>query len=88
MGRMKSQRCSRRQRLCVEFADYCNDVTVERVEVTGPASVQESLSRGGKLEFLYKDKDRVAIYRAAWPGGGRSFAVNPLDTDERNIQPR
>jgi hypothetical protein len=40
------------------------------------------------VDFLYKDTDRVGVYRAAWPGGGRSFAVNLLDADESNIQPR
>jgi hypothetical protein len=64
------------------------DVTVDRVEVTGPAGVKGSISRGGPVDFLYKDTDRVGVYRAAWPGGGRSFAVNLLDADESNIQPR
>jgi hypothetical protein len=38
-------------------------------------------------EFSYI-ADRVGVYRARWPGGELPFAVNLLDPDESNIQPR
>jgi hypothetical protein len=44
--------------------------------------------RGSGLEFTCLDTDSVGVYRADWTGGQRSFAVNLLDADESNIQPR
>ncbi len=38
-------------------------------------------------EFSYI-ADQVGVYRARWPGGELPFAVNLLDADESNIQPR
>jgi len=61
---------------------------VPRVEVTGPTGRKETLTRGGGTQFLYNNTEWVGTYRAAWPGGGRGFAVNLLDADESNIQPR
>jgi Ca-activated chloride channel homolog len=63
------------------------DAAVPRVEVTGPTGRKEALTRGG-TQFLYNNTEWVGTYRAAWPGGGRGFAVNLLDADESNLQPR
>jgi hypothetical protein len=41
-----------------------------------------------QADFPYKSTEKVGTYRAAWPGGQRRFAVNLLDADESNIQPR
>jgi hypothetical protein len=64
------------------------DAAVPRVEVTGPTGRKETLTRGGGTQFLYNNTEWVGTYRAAWPGGGRGFAVNLLDADESNLQPR
>jgi hypothetical protein len=64
------------------------DAAVKQVEVTDPAGTGQTLARGVQADFLYKDTEQVGVYRAAWEGGGRSFAVNLLDADESNVQPR
>jgi hypothetical protein len=61
---------------------------VDRIEVTDPARRQTAVKRGAALEFVYQDTDRVGVYQATWPGGGRAFAVNLLDAEESNTQPR
>jgi hypothetical protein len=61
---------------------------VRRVEVTGPGGATERLDRSGSGDLVYNDTDAVGVYRARWDGGGRGFAVNLLDADESNIQPR
>lgn len=58
------------------------------VEVTDPGKVQQRLKRGGATGFSYKNTERQGVYQAAWEGGGRFFAVNLLDADESNTQPR
>jgi hypothetical protein len=64
------------------------DGPCERVEVTDPARRQTSLKRGGGREFLFQNAERVGVYQATWPGGGRTFAVNLLSPAESNTQPR
>jgi von Willebrand factor type A domain/Aerotolerance regulator N-terminal len=64
------------------------DVVVKRVEVTDPGGATEMLERSVQADFLYKNTECVGVYRARWEGGGRSFAVNLLDADESNVQPR
>jgi hypothetical protein len=44
--------------------------------------------RGVGGDSSYKNTDRVGDYEATWAGGQRFFAVNLLDADESNIQPR
>jgi hypothetical protein len=61
---------------------------VDRLEVTGPAGGKRAVARGAGLAFVYQHAERVGVYRAAWAGGERGFAVNLLDADESNIQPR
>jgi hypothetical protein len=64
-------------------------VAVRRLEVFPPGGgPAREVARGAQAEFLYKDTEEVGVYRAAWPGGGRNFAVNLLDADESNVQPR
>jgi hypothetical protein len=64
------------------------DAAVKQVEVTGPSGAAETLERSAQADFLYKNTEQVGIYRVGWEGGGRSFAVNLLDPDESNVQPR
>ncbi len=64
------------------------DTAVKQVQVIDPAGTEETLERTMQTEFLYKNTEQVGIYRASWEGGGRPFAVNLLDADESNIQPR
>src|SRR5262249_46311224 len=64
------------------------DGAVEEVTVTDPAGGRKGVKRGAGREFVYRDTERVGVYRAAWPGGGRRFAVNLLDESESNVQPR
>jgi hypothetical protein len=61
---------------------------VARVEVVDPVGSRQAVGRGSGGAFLYKDTERVGVYQATWEGGERSFAVNLLDADESNIQPR
>jgi hypothetical protein len=66
------------------------DVAAAEVEVLapGPDNPKETLGRSSQADFSYKTTEQVGVYQAAWPGGGRSFAVNLLDADESNVQPR
>jgi hypothetical protein len=65
------------------------DVSVSEIQVTDPARNTQQLKRGSRMDFSYGQTDRVGVYRAAWNGKPeRSFAVNLLDADESNIEPR
>jgi hypothetical protein len=64
------------------------DAAVKEVDVTGPSGTAETLARSIQADFLYKNTDQPGVYRVRWDGGGRLFAVNLLDPDESNIQPR
>jgi hypothetical protein len=61
---------------------------VQQAHLARPDGSESTVARSGQAEFLYKETDRPGIYRAAWDGGGRTFAVNLLDADESNVQPR
>jgi hypothetical protein len=63
---------------------------VEKIEVTSPAGKMVELERGKRPDFVFGDTDRVGVYKyqAAGGAGSRSFAVNLLDTNESNIEPR
>ncbi len=64
------------------------DGVFDRIEVADPDRRQVNVKRGTSLEFSFRATDKVGLYQATWPGGGRTFAVNLLDADESNIQPR
>jgi hypothetical protein len=59
-----------------------------RVKVTGPGGRETALEGAAGRDFAFQDTDRVGVYQVAWEGGGRAFAVNLLDGDESNVQPR
>jgi hypothetical protein len=65
------------------------DVAVSQVEVADPAGNAQPLSRGSRADFAFGDTDRLGVYQVAWDGAWqRSFAVNLLDPDESNLEPR
>jgi hypothetical protein len=73
------------------------DVAVTEVEVLDPNPDGEprpegpgkKLQRGSRADFVFGDTDRVGVYQVKWNGQvQRSFAVNLLDADESNIEPR
>jgi hypothetical protein len=64
------------------------DGKVSDIRVTDPANATLALSRGSRAEFAYGSTDRVGVYRAEWKDGSRRFAINLLDADESNIEPR
>jgi hypothetical protein len=63
-------------------ADLRPDRLARRPEV-------DVLKREAEAAFLYKGADRLGIYRENWDGQAqRHFAVNLLDEQESNIEPR
>jgi hypothetical protein len=62
--------------------------TPERIEVVDPGRVTNTVKRQSGGEFPYQNTERVGVYQATWSGGGRAFAVNLLDAEESNTQPR
>jgi hypothetical protein len=65
---------------------------VRRGLVTGPdgkEKVLEHSERDPRTDFVFGDTDRVGIYRVQWENSSpRSFAVNLLDPEESQIEPR
>lgn len=62
---------------------------VEKVSVKGPDGKAVDLERPpNRTDFDFQGTEVSGIYVAEWDGGGRSFAVNLLDSDESNLQPR
>jgi hypothetical protein len=64
------------------------DAAVDSIDVIDPARRRETVPRGVQGDFSYKNTERVGVYQVSWPGGQRRFAVNLLDAEESNIQPR
>jgi hypothetical protein len=65
------------------------DAATSQIEVADPSGASKSLTRGSRADFSYGDTHRVGEYRVGWGGAWqRSFAVNLLDADESNIEPR
>jgi hypothetical protein len=65
------------------------DVAVREIEVVNPAKESKKEERGTRPDFTYGKTDRVGIYQVRWDGKEqRHFAVNLLDADESNIEPR
>jgi hypothetical protein len=71
-----------------EVKELWPDAPVRRIEVARPDDTKEEVSRGVQGHFLYNSTERVGVYSVKWDGGQRRFAVNLLDADESNIQPR
>jgi hypothetical protein len=64
------------------------DVAVSKLEVRDPDGSTQTIQRGGRAEFIYGKTDRLGPYEVTWDGGKRLFAVNLLDADESNLEPR
>jgi hypothetical protein len=65
------------------------DASVEKIEVFVPgAKVPRALERTAQADFLFKDTEQPGVYSVHWQGGRGAFAVNLLDEDESNVQPR
>jgi hypothetical protein len=64
------------------------DNAPDRLEVADPDRKSTSIKRSASLEYVYHNTERQGIYQVTWSGGGRAFAVNLLDMDESNTQPR
>jgi hypothetical protein len=61
---------------------------VATLQVTDPRNQVTTLERGSRADFTYGATDRIGPYLASWEGGSRRFAVNLLDAEESNIEPR
>jgi hypothetical protein len=65
------------------------DMAVSRITVTDPEGTAKALDRGTRADFSYGDTNRTGVHKVSWDGAWqRSFAVNLLDADESNIEPR
>jgi hypothetical protein len=64
------------------------DAVVKKLTVVDPQGVRTELDRGSQPDFVYKETERVGVYEVQWEGGRRLFAVNLLDPEESNLQPR
>jgi len=67
------------------------DMAIKEIEVVGPEkdARPETLKRGTRPDFSYGNTESVGIYGVHWDGKlQRNFAVNLLDADESNIEPR
>jgi len=75
------------------------DAAVEEIQVSAPvkdiarldpARVPfQTFRRGSRAEFYFGNTDQVGVYQVAWDNKvQRYFAVNLLDADESNIEPR
>jgi von Willebrand factor type A domain/Aerotolerance regulator N-terminal len=65
------------------------DVAVTQIQVTDPAGKEHTLDRGKRADFSFGATDQLGVYQVAWNGAvQRSFAVNLLDPEESNIEPR
>jgi hypothetical protein len=73
------------------------DMAVKTIEVFGPgkgglpdpAGKPEALERKGRPDFSYGSTERIGVYEVRWDGKPqRDFAINLLDAEESNIEPR
>jgi hypothetical protein len=62
---------------------------VQSLKVTSPRGQTTTLKRGQEAEFTYGETEALGIYRVVHDDGvARGFAVNLLDANESNIEPR
>jgi hypothetical protein len=74
------------------------DVAIKAIEVAGPGpkglpepggKAEKKEREKNRAEFSFGDTERVGVYEVRWAGKAqRNFAVNLLDADESNIEPR
>jgi hypothetical protein len=62
---------------------------VEQITVEDPDGKRAELERlVNRTDFDFQGTEKVGVYAAEWKDGGRRFAVNLLDAEESNLQPR
>lgn len=62
---------------------------IDKLQVTPPNNAAPTqLDRGTRADFAFGGTDQLGVYSSSWAGGSRRFAVNLLDSDEGNLQPR
>jgi hypothetical protein len=62
---------------------------VQALNITPPLGPVVELKRGNRPDFVFSDTDQVGVYGVKRDDGGLSnFAVNLLDPNESNIEPR
>lgn len=62
---------------------------INKLQVTPPNNGPPAqLDRGTRADFAFGLTDQMGVYSASWVNGSRRFAVNLLDPDESNLQPR
>src|SRR5262249_1418745 len=65
------------------------DEAVEEIRVRSPRGKLQTLTRGTRADFSFNATNEVGVYEVSWDGAvRRSFAVNLLDADESNLEPR
>jgi von Willebrand factor type A domain/Aerotolerance regulator N-terminal len=65
------------------------DGAVKEVLVKSPGDPAGSLvHRNAQGHFVFQDTEQLGIYTAKWDGGEQAFAVNLLDPQESDIEPR
>jgi hypothetical protein len=62
---------------------------VQSVQVVSPRGEATKLERGARAEFTFGDTEALGVYQVVRDDSGeRGFAVNLLDANESNIEPR
>jgi hypothetical protein len=63
---------------------------VEKIRVTDPDRKVHEVDRvAGRADFDFLGTDRIGVYLAEWGDkDGRAFAINLMDSEESNLEPR
>jgi hypothetical protein len=65
------------------------EADIKSLTITPPKGSPVKLDRGNRPEFIFAGTDQVGMYKVVRDDGqGRHFAVNLLDANESNIEPR
>jgi hypothetical protein len=65
------------------------EADVKTLLVTGPNGKEHQLQRGNRPDFVFGETDQLGVYKVVRDDGTvRHFAVNLLDPNESNIEPR
>src|SRR5206468_3699286 len=65
------------------------DAAVDRIWVRPPTGDELTLDRGSRADFAFAATEQVGVYQVKWDGQvRRSFALNLLDSEESNLEPR
>jgi hypothetical protein len=65
------------------------EADIKSLTITPPKGSPQKLQRSGRPEFIFTNTEQLGVYTVERDdGGARSFAVNLLDPNESNIEPR